>query len=237
MPRTISLTAMPLLDGFTVTTAFAVTLAVIVIVHVMVMTVVPEVAVMVIVNVPGVAELLAVIVSTLVVVVGLGLNAAVTPVGRPEAASVTLPVNPPVSVTVMVQVPEPPATTFNPPHEIVKPGLAVTVIVRVALLVTVPDVPVMVKANPPTVAVLLAVMVSTQLPLPVMGLVHPEIVMPPDPAVWLRVTVPLNGLTSVTVIVRVVLEPWTTVGVPETPSVKLPVDDTVTETALEVLVA
>jgi hypothetical protein len=101
---------------------------------------------------------------------------------------------------------------------------AVTVIVRTALLVSVPDVPVRVKANPPRVAVLLAVMVSTQLPLPVIGLVHPEIVMPPDAAEWLRVTVPLNGLTSVTAIVRVVLEPWATVGVPETPSVKLPVE-------------
>lgn len=32
-------------------------------------------------------------------------NTAVTPLGRPEAASVTLPVNPPPSVTVMVAVP------------------------------------------------------------------------------------------------------------------------------------
>lgn len=64
----------------------------------------PEVPVMVTVEVPVVAELLAVNVSTLVPVVGLVPNAAVTPVGRPDAARVTLPVNPPTSVTVMVSV-------------------------------------------------------------------------------------------------------------------------------------
>lgn len=48
---------------------------------------------------------LAVRVSTLVPVVGLVLNEAVTPLGRPVAARVTLPVKPPASVTVMVSVP------------------------------------------------------------------------------------------------------------------------------------
>jgi hypothetical protein len=52
-----------------------------------------------------VAVLLAVSVSTLVVVVGLVANAAVTPVGSPDAARVTLPVNGLTSVTVMVSVP------------------------------------------------------------------------------------------------------------------------------------
>ena len=65
----------------------------------------PEVPVMVTVAVPVVAVALAVRVSVLVEVVGLGLNCAVTPLGNPEAASVTLPVNPPMSVTVMVLVP------------------------------------------------------------------------------------------------------------------------------------
>jgi len=37
-------------------------------------------------------------------VAGLVANAAVTPLGRPDAARVTLPVNPPTSVTVMVSV-------------------------------------------------------------------------------------------------------------------------------------
>jgi hypothetical protein len=45
------------------------------------------------------------------VVVLLGLNDAVTPVGKPSAASVTAPANPPVRVIVMFDVPAvPPAT-------------------------------------------------------------------------------------------------------------------------------
>jgi hypothetical protein len=47
---------------------------------------------------------LAVHVITLVVVTGLVPNVHVTPEGRPVMASVTLPVNPPVSVTVIVSV-------------------------------------------------------------------------------------------------------------------------------------
>jgi hypothetical protein len=38
------------------------------------------------------------------VVAGLGLNAAVTPLGRPEVEKVTLPVNPLTGVTEMVSV-------------------------------------------------------------------------------------------------------------------------------------
>ena len=65
----------------------------------------PEVPVMVTVDVPVVAVELAVSVSTLVPVVGFVPNAAVTPLGRPDAAKVTLPLNPPASVTLMVLVP------------------------------------------------------------------------------------------------------------------------------------
>src|SRR3984885_5268205 len=65
----------------------------------------PEVPVIVTVAFPVVAVLLAVSVSTLDPVVGFVLNAAVTPLGRPDAARVTLPVNPPTSVTVIVLVP------------------------------------------------------------------------------------------------------------------------------------
>jgi len=63
------------------------------------------------VEVPGVAVLLAVNVSVLVLVVGFALNDGVTPVGRPDAARVTLPVNPFVGVTVMVLFPLPPCGT------------------------------------------------------------------------------------------------------------------------------
>jgi len=68
----------------------------------------PEVPVMVTVAVPVVAVLLAVSVSVLVLVVGFVLNTAVTPLGKPEAARVTLPENPPTSVTVIVLVPPAP---------------------------------------------------------------------------------------------------------------------------------
>jgi hypothetical protein len=64
----------------------------------------PEVPVIVTVTGPVVAVPLAVKVSTLFPVVGLAPNAAVTPLGNPDAASVTLPVNPSTSVTVIASV-------------------------------------------------------------------------------------------------------------------------------------
>ena len=65
----------------------------------------PEVPVIVTVKVPVVAELVAVSVTTLVEVVGLVPNVAVTPEGRPDADKLTLPVNPPEGVTVIVLFP------------------------------------------------------------------------------------------------------------------------------------
>ncbi|SRR6266700_2719244 len=56
-------------------------------------------------NVPIEAVLLAVNVRVLVVFVVLGLMEAVTPLGRPEADKVTLPLKPFCGVTVMVLVP------------------------------------------------------------------------------------------------------------------------------------
>lgn len=58
--------------------------------------------VMVTVEVPVAAVALAVNVTELVDVVGFVPNAAVTPEGRPDADKVTLPVNPPEGVTVIV---------------------------------------------------------------------------------------------------------------------------------------
>ena len=72
---------------------------------------VPDVPVMVTVEVPAVAVLLAVKVITLLAVAGLVPNAAVTPVGKPVAARVTLPVNPFTGVTVTVSVPVLPTVT------------------------------------------------------------------------------------------------------------------------------
>jgi hypothetical protein len=170
---------------------------------------VPEVPVMVTVAAPVVAVLLAVSVSTLLPVVGLVPNAAVTPVGNPDAARVTLPVKGLTSVTVMVSVPLLPCVIAKvaAERESVKlPVLAaLTVSAMVVDAVRVPDVPVMVTVDEPVVAVLLAVSVSTL--LPVVGLVPNAAVTPlgnPDAA---RVTLPVKGLTSVTEIVSVPLLP------------------------------
>lgn len=55
---------------------------------------VPEVPVTVTVDVPAATVLAAVNVNTDCPVLGLGENAAVTPLGSPKTASLTLPVNP-----------------------------------------------------------------------------------------------------------------------------------------------
>jgi hypothetical protein len=62
----------------------------------------PDVPVMVTVAGPVVVELLVVSVKVLVLVVLVGLNDAVTPLGRPEAARFTLSVKPPLGFTVIV---------------------------------------------------------------------------------------------------------------------------------------
>src|SRR5260370_5490220 len=60
------------------------------------------------VTVPVAAVLLAVSVNVLVLAVLLGLNEAVTPLGRPDADKLTLPLKPFCGVTVMVLAPLPP---------------------------------------------------------------------------------------------------------------------------------
>lgn len=65
----------------------------------------PDTPVMVIVEVPRAAVPDAVKVSVLVDDAGLGLNPAVTPLGKPEALSVGLPENPLMGLTVTVLVP------------------------------------------------------------------------------------------------------------------------------------
>ena len=73
----------------------------------------PEVPVMVTVTVPVVAVLLAVNVKVLVAVAGFGLNDAVTPLGKPEADKLTLPLKPFCGVTVIVLVPLVPCVTVT----------------------------------------------------------------------------------------------------------------------------
>src|SRR5215469_18804942 len=66
------------------------------------------VPVMVTVNVPMLAVPLAVRVSVLVLAVLVGLNDAVTPLGKPEADKLTLPLKPFCGLIVMVLVPAAP---------------------------------------------------------------------------------------------------------------------------------
>jgi hypothetical protein len=68
---------------------------------------------MVTVTVPVTAVALAVSVSVLVEVVGFGLNAAVTPLGKPDAERVTLPLKPFTGVMVIVLVPLLPCVTVT----------------------------------------------------------------------------------------------------------------------------
>ena len=85
----------------------------------------PDVPVMVTVDVPRAAPALAVKVSVLVAVVGLGLNPAVTPLGRPEALKVTLPLNPFDGTTVIVLVPLLPRAMVRALGDAVRVKLAV----------------------------------------------------------------------------------------------------------------
>ena len=80
---------------------------------VVVAVVVPEVPVIMTVDEPTAAVLLAVSVSKLELEDDAGLNEAVTPLGNPVAVKATLPVNPPVSVTVIVSVPLLPCFTVR----------------------------------------------------------------------------------------------------------------------------
>jgi len=97
----------------------------------------PDVPVMVMVLVPVVAVLLAVNVSTLVDVVGLVPNEAVTPLGRAELDSVTDPVKPPESVTVIVLLPLVPCFTVKLEGEAEREKFGVAVAFTVRLIVVV----------------------------------------------------------------------------------------------------
>jgi len=181
--------------------------------------IVPEVPVMVTVVVPIVAVLAAAKVTTLEPVVGLVPNVAVTSVGRPVAASVTLLANPFRPVTITVSVPLLPWVTDTAEAVGARVKLSVdppaegelTVSVMVVVWLSVPEVPVIVTVEVPVAALLLAVKVTTL--LPVVGLVPNATVTPegnPDAA---RVTLPAKLFKSVTLIVSVLLLPCVTESV------------------------
>jgi len=160
---------------------------------------------------PTVAAPLAVSVSKLVLVAGLGAKVAVTPLGRPEAARVTPPVNPLTGVIVMVVEAVLPWVTdrLDANGESVKLGGGVTVRAIVVDSVRAPEVPLTTTfTGPPRVAVLLAVSVSTL--VLVAGLVAKLAVTPLGRPAAASVTLPVNPPTSVMVMVSVLLLPWAT---------------------------
>ena len=87
------------------------------------------------VEVPGAAVLLAVNVSVLVLVAGFGVNDGVTPLGRPDTARFTLPVNPAVGVTVILLVPLAPCVTVAGEAERLKFGVATAFTMSVIVVV------------------------------------------------------------------------------------------------------
>jgi len=105
---------------------------------------------------------LAVSVKVLVLAVLLGLNDAVTPLGRPDADKLTLPLKPFCGVTVMVLVPVVPRVIVKLFGDAEKAKFAGGFTVResVVLCDKLPEIPVTVTVTVPTIAVLLAVSVN-----------------------------------------------------------------------------
>jgi hypothetical protein len=168
----------------------------------------PEVPVIDTVEVPVAAVLLAVSVSVVLA------NAAVTPLGMPEADSATLPVKPFNGVTVMVLEPLALGAIIRlfGDADRLKFGAgaaAVTVRLTVAVWDKVPEVPVMVTVEVPTVAVLLAVKVNALVVVVLAGL--KAAVTPVGRPEAERAMLPVKPFFGVTVIVLDPLAPCATV--------------------------
>ncbi len=156
---------------------------------------------------PGEAVLVAVSVSVLVLVALPGLKEAVTPAGRPDALSAAAPVKPPDGMTVIVLAPVPPLgmlRLFGDADRLKSGSVRLMPVVRVRL----PDTPVIVIGNVPTVAVALAVSVSTLVPVALAGL--KDAVTPDGSPEALKETGSEKPLKAGIVIVVEVLEPGRT---------------------------
>jgi len=154
--------------------------------------------VMVTLTVPVVAVLLAVSVKVLLAVAGFGLKDAVTPLGKPEADRLTLPVKPFCGAIAIVLVPLAPCVTVTLPGDAERPkfGRAVTARAIVAIWDKLPDVPIMVTVAVPVTAALLAV--SVKVLLAVAGFALKDAVTPlgrPDTDKLTLLLKPLNGVT------------------------------------------
>jgi|SRR5271165_760750 len=169
----------------------------------------PEVPLIVTVTVPGVAVLLAVNVNVVVVVVLLGLKDAVTPLGRPVADKLTLPLKPFCGVTVIVLVPLAPCaigTVLGDAERVKFAGAtAVTVRETVVAFDKLPDTPEMITVAMPVAAVPLAVSVKVLVLVAPLGL--NDAVTPLGRLVADKLTPPLNPFCGVMVIVLVPLAP------------------------------
>jgi hypothetical protein len=167
---------------------------------------IPEVPVTVTVAVPAVAELAATSVRVLAAAVLAGLNDAVTPLGRPDAARLTLPLKPFCGPTVRVLTPLFPCATLRPLGDAVRLKFGAAIVRPiVAVLLRVPEVPVTVTVEVPTVAEPAATSVRVLVPAVLAGL--NDAVTPfgrPDAA---RVTLPLKPFSIPTVRVLTPLLP------------------------------
>jgi hypothetical protein len=164
-------------------------------------------------NVPVDAVLLADRVSVLVPWVLLGLKAAVTPRGKPEADNLTLPAKPFCEVTVMVDVTAAPRARLNEfgDAERVKLGGGVTVKATVVMCDKLPAAPVIVTVTVPRTAVLLAVNVTVLVPVVLPGL--NAAVTPLGRPEALRLTLLLKPFSGLTAMVLVPFVPRATVRV------------------------
>ena len=158
----------------------------------------PDEPVTVTVTVPVAAVLLAVSVNVLVLAVLLGLNEAVTPLGRPDADKLTLLLKPFCGVTVIVLAPLVPCAivTLFGEAETAKFAGGFTVRESVVLCDRLPETPVTVTVTVPVAAVLLADSVNELVPAVLLGL--NEAVTPlgrPDADKLTLLLKPFSGLT------------------------------------------
>jgi hypothetical protein len=167
----------------------------------------PDVPVIVTVTVPVAAVLLAFSVNVLVLVVLAGLKDAVTPLGRPVAAKLTLPLKPARGETVIVLVPLAPCIKLRlvGAAESVKFPVGFTLRVIVVWLVKLLALPTTDRLNVPIAAVPLTVRVKTLVLAVLVGL--KDAVTPlgrPDAD---KLTFPVKPFSGVTVIVVELLAP------------------------------
>jgi hypothetical protein len=171
----------------------------------------PDVPVMVTVNPPLIALLLAATIKMLVPVVLAGVKKAFTPLGKPDAVKLTLPVKPFCGVTVIVLARLDPCARFRlfGEAERVKLGVAFTVRLIVVVLVKLPEVPVIVTVAVPAAAVPLAESVKLLVVKVLLGV--KEAVTPTGKPDTDKLTLPEKAPVGVTVIVLLPLAPCTRV--------------------------